>query len=139
MKTLKRVLAALVALSAISGAQAATVDLGKFDGESRYFGGTAGRSSAFADYAGLRLPEKVSGLWTRIPTASPSFADLSAGRYRWEITGYIGRQSGLWGGKMMVSAVPEADVWLMLLIGLGLIGYQLRRKQRSLKQPPFAA
>jgi hypothetical protein len=28
---------------------------------------------------------------------------------------------------------------MMLLIGVGLVGYQLRRKQQSLKHPPFAA
>jgi hypothetical protein len=164
MKTLKLVFAAVVALGALSVAQATTFNLGKVDGETRYFGDTVGRKSSFTDFVKFRLTEqsvvdvtfksfydvvkgsfavqlqeKNSGIWTTVPTTSPSFADLSAGKYRWEITGITGRQGGFWGAKLAVSAVPEADVWMMLLIGLGLMGYQLRRKQQSLKQPPFAA
>lgn len=164
MKTLKLLFAAAVALGALSGAKATTFNLGNVDRETRYFGDTVGRKSSFTDMVKLKLTEqsavdfafksfhdiiktsfavqlqeRVSGVWTTIPTASPSFADLSAGKYRWDITGATGRQSRFWGAKMAVTAVPEADVWMMLLIGLGLVGYQLRRKQQSLKQPPFAA
>ena len=163
MKTLKLFFAVIVALGAVSGANATTFNLGKVDAETRYFGDTVGKKSSFTDFVKFRLTEqsvvdftfksfydivkssfsvqlqeKISGTWTTIPTTSPSFADLSAGKYRWEVTGITGKQSGFWGGKMTVSAVPEADVWMMLLIGMGLIGYQLRRKQQSLKHPPFA-
>ena len=163
MKTLKLLFAICVGLSAMSAANATTFHLGNVDGEIRYFGDTVEKSSSFVDFVRFRvteqsavdftfksfydiikssfavqLQEKVSGVWTSIPTASPSFADLSAGKYRWEVTGITGAQSGFWGAKMAVAAVPEADVWMMLLIGLGLIGYQLRRKQQSLKHPPFA-
>jgi len=164
MKTLKLLFAAAVGLGALSGAHATTFNLGNVDGETRYFGDTLGKKSAFTDFVkfklteqsavdfafksfydvskssfAVQLQERASGVWTTIATASPSFADLSAGKYRWDITGTTGRQSGFWGAKMAVTAVPEADVWMMLLIGLGLVGYQLRRKQQSLKQPPFAA
>ena len=151
MKTLKLFFAAAVAAGAVSGAHATTFNLGNVDGETRYFGDTLGRQSAFTDFTfrsfhdvinssfAVQLQERASGVWTTIPTASPSFADLSAGKYHWDITGTTGRQSGFWGAKMAVTAVPEADVWMMLLIGLGLVGYQLRRKQQSLKHPPFAA
>ncbi|HEV7446346.1 MAG TPA: FxDxF family PEP-CTERM protein [Steroidobacteraceae bacterium] len=164
MKTLKLFFAAAVALGTLSGAQAATFNLGNVDRETRYFGDTVGKKSSFTevvkfklteqsavDFAfksfhdiikgslAVQLQEKVSGGWTTIATASPSFADLSAGKYRWEVSGITGRQSGFWGAKMAVTAVPEADVWMMLLIGVGLVGYQLRRKQQSLKHPPLAA
>jgi hypothetical protein len=164
MKTLKLFFAAAVALGAVSGAHATTFNLGNVDAETRYFGDTLGKKSGFTDFVkfklteqsavdftfrsfqdvinssfAVQLQERASGVWTTIPTASPSFADLSAGKYRWDITGSTGRQSGFWGAKMAVTAVPEADVWMMLLIGLGLVGYQLRRKQQSLKYPPFAA
>jgi hypothetical protein len=161
MKTLKLFFAAAVALGALSGAHARTFNLGNVDGETRYFGDALGKKSTFTDFVKFKLTEqsavdftfnsfydtvkseqlqeKVAGVWTTIPTASPSFADLSAGKYRWEIAGTTGRQGGFWGAKMAVTAVPEADVWMMLLIGVGLVGYQLRRKQQSLKHPPFAA
>jgi hypothetical protein len=148
MKTLKLFFTAAVALGALSGAHATTFNLGNVDGETRYFGDTSGKKAAFtfrsfhdvinSSFA-VQLQQKAAGVWTTIPSASPSFADLSAGKYRWDITGTTGRQSGFWGAKMAVTAVPEADVWMMLLIGLGLVGYQLRRKQQSLKHPPFAA
>ena len=164
MKTLKLLFATAAVLGALSSAQAATFSLGNVDGETRYFGDAVGKKPAFTDFVrfklteqsavdfrfksfydvikssfAVQLQEKSAGVWTAIPTASPSFADLSAGRYRWEISGVAGRQGGFWGAKMAVTAVPEADVWMMLLIGVGLVGYQLRRKQQSLRQPPFAA
>lgn len=72
-------------------------------------------------------------------TSSFSFADLSTGKYRFEVTGSTGKRvGGYWSGAMNVAAVPEADVWTMILIGAGLVGYQLRRKQTSLNLPPLA-
>jgi hypothetical protein len=72
-------------------------------------------------------------------TASFSFADLSTGVYRFEVTGSTGKKvGGYWTGAINVAAVPEADVWMMILIGTGLVGYQLRRKQTSLNLPPLA-
>jgi hypothetical protein len=164
MKTLKLFFTAAVALGAISGAHARTFNLGKVDGQTRYFGDTLVKNSSFTDFVkfklteqsavdftfnsfydtiksgfAVQLQEKTAGVWTTLPVANPSFADLSAGKYRWEVSGTTGRQSGFWGAKMAVTAVPEADVWMMLLIGVGLVGYQLRRKQQSLKHPPFAA
>jgi hypothetical protein len=35
--------------------------------------------------------------------------------------------------------VPEADVWIMLLLGFAVILYQLHRKQRSLERSPLLA
>lgn len=37
------------------------------------------------------------------------------------------------------STASQNDVGLMLLVGVGLIGYQLRRKQKALQPHPFAA
>ena len=47
------------------------------------------------------------------------------------------QQSGYSSG--MTAGTAEGDTWLMLGVGLGLIGYQLRRKQRSLQPHPFIA
>jgi hypothetical protein len=131
MKTRKLVFAAVVALGAASAVQATTFNLGKIDGESGYLSDGAGSKSSFADYVKIRLAG-------RIPSTAPSFAELAAGNSRGEIVGITGRQSGSWGARLPVAAVKEADVWMMLMIGLGLVGYQLRRKQQGLKQLPFA-
>jgi hypothetical protein len=72
-------------------------------------------------------------------TSNPaSFDDLLApGSYRFSVAGTAsGFFGGLYRGTLHVAAVPEADTWVMLLMGLGLVAYQLRRKQRSLEHGP---
>ncbi len=70
-----------------------------------------------------------------------SFDDLiGPGQYRLALTGIgSGLIGGLYRGTLQVAAVPEADAWIMLLVGFGVVLYQLRRKQRSLEQPIVAA
>lgn len=38
-------------------------------------------------------------------------------------------------GKLRLAGVRQFDVWLMLLMGAGLVACQLRRKQRTLRHP----
>jgi PEP-CTERM motif len=59
-----------------------------------------------------------------------SFADLAAGQYFLEINGQpVNKQIlGSYSGSLTVAAVPEPEVWAMMLAGLGLIGYRLWRK-----------
>jgi hypothetical protein len=93
----------------------------------------------------VELEQKTHGSWMDIATGSPQSSTypfalslLKTGNYRWEVAGTTGRKPGFWSASMSVAAVPEADVWTMLLIGAGLVGYQLRRKQNTLNQPPIA-
>ena len=54
---------------------------------------------------------------------------LGAGDYRLNITGII---SGAFGGYHLaaaVAAVPEPSEYLMLLAGLGIVGYAVRRRR----------
>ncbi len=70
---------------------------------------------------------------TTADSVSLSFDDLAAGWY----TVYVGGTDGSVvtpGGSsaeygLVVSAVPEAETWAMLLAGLGLIGWRLRKQQ----------
>jgi hypothetical protein len=70
-----------------------------------------------------------------------SFDDLlSPGQYRVAISGIgSGLFGGLYSGNLQVAAVPEADVWVMLLVGFAVVLYQLRRKQRTLEHELVAA
>ena len=72
-------------------------------------------------------------------TSNPSSFDdlLSPGAYRFSVAGTAsGFFGGIYRGTLHVAAVPEADTWVMLLVGAGLVAYQLRRKQRALEQRP---
>jgi hypothetical protein len=74
-------------------------------------------------------------------TSPISFDDmLGPGTYRISLSGIgSGFLGGIYRGSLQVAAVPEADVWVMLLVGFGVVLYQLRRKQRSLDREPVAA
>ena len=74
-------------------------------------------------------------------TAPISFDDmLGPGTYRIGLSGIgSGFLGGIYRGSLQVAAVPEADVWVMLLVGFAIVLYQLRRKQRSLERAPVAA
>ena len=76
-------------------------------------------------------------------TSNPaSFDDLlSPGAYRFSVAGTAsGFFGGIYRGTLQVAAVPEAETWLMILIGFGIVLYQLGRKQRSLeRQQPLLA
>jgi len=63
-------------------------------------------------------------------------SDLSHGNY---VLDFLGARSGPHSSyTFSVMAVPEADTWAMLILGGGLIGYQLRRKHRSLPRQPIS-
>ncbi|MDR4520794.1 MAG: PEP-CTERM sorting domain-containing protein [Nitrosomonas sp.] len=62
--------------------------------------------------------------------ATLAFNDLASGWY----TVYIGgtdSTTASGGYDLVVSAVPEAETWAMLLAGLGLIGWRLRNQKRE--------
>lgn len=62
-----------------------------------------------------------------------SFASLAAGDYFLRIEGSPIRNSldHSYVGSISVAAVPEPEVWAMMVIGIGLMGYQLRRKSKA--------
>jgi hypothetical protein len=63
-------------------------------------------------------------------------ASLPGQHYSLLISGN-GKGGATYFNALSVSAVPEADTWVMLIAGAGLVGFQLRRKQQSLPQRPF--
>lgn len=61
-----------------------------------------------------------------------SFDDLAAGNYFLRISGNaLKKTGGSYTGSIQVTAVPEPEMWAMMLIGMGLIGYQVRRKSKA--------
>jgi hypothetical protein len=59
-----------------------------------------------------------------------SLSKIAAGNYYAVITGRAnGVAGGEYAGAFSVSAVPEASTWVMLLAGLGLLGYTTSRRR----------
>ena len=57
----------------------------------------------------------------------------AAGNYTAYVLGMAGKSSGSY--SYTVSTVPEVETWVTVLMGMGLIVYQLRRKSKSLRGP----
>jgi len=49
-----------------------------------------------------------------------------------------GTLGGLYSGAISVSPVPEPEVWAMMLIGAGLVGFRLRNRSKRIAANRFA-
>lgn len=56
------------------------------------------------------------------------YDNLASGSYYLKLTGSTGAGGGFYAGVAMLAPVPEASTWLMILIGISLMGLALRRK-----------
>jgi hypothetical protein len=149
----------LFAGSVAANASTHITNLGELeDGDFGLVGGLFVQPQSFADVVNFTLTStsSISGFFTpfRLESASwslssssglidggalslgsYSFADLTPGSYSVSIFG-DSRAFGFYSAsyRVAVSAVPEMETWLMLAIGLGLVAFQLHRKQKSLGQ-----
>ncbi|MDR4513096.1 PEP-CTERM sorting domain-containing protein [Nitrosomonas sp.] len=73
----------------------------------------------------------VTGI-TSASSATLDFDNLAAGWYAVYVGGTDSLSAG-GGYDLVVSAVPEAETWAMLLAGLGLIGWRLRSQSREVE------
>jgi hypothetical protein len=48
------------------------------------------------------------------------------------VSGATANSLGAYGVSLEVAAVPEPEEWAMLLVGSGLVGFQVRRKQKGM-------
>ena len=84
------------------------------------------------------LGGSVVGGWNGA-TNQYEFTGLKAGvSYTWETTATITTNNGSLGSQFSVAAVPEPEEWAMMLVGAGLVSYQVRRKQKGLRQSVLA-
>ena len=62
-----------------------------------------------------------------------SFTPTATGSYTAIVFGDPGVSNGIELGTfgVTVAAVPEAETWAMMLVGMGLVGWQLRRKVKA--------
>jgi hypothetical protein len=55
------------------------------------------------------------------------------------VTGFTtGANGGLYSGAISVSPVPEPEVWAMMLVGVGLVGFRLRHRSKRESAARFA-
>jgi len=133
------------------------------DGDVGYFANALDRGTSFTDTLKFTLsgqsnivglldllllnPSSFSATLTGPGSLSQSFSpgvfhfnDLAGGDYTMSFAGSTNHFGGAYATLFRVTAaVPEADTWLMILIGAGLVVFQLRRKQKSLQHRPLAA
>ena len=70
-----------------------------------------------------------------------SFPDLTSNHdYDIVVSGDLrtGHSSGAYSGNISISPVPEPEFYMMLLAGLALIGFAVRRQQKSADQSAYA-
>jgi hypothetical protein len=165
MKHSKLVLALLLAISLSPSANAKVISIGTVGATNYLLGfvgpglftdnylftlsGTSNITDAFNPVFG------ISGFNYSLSEVSPtaavfgpstSYSGLSAGTYDFTFTGTNPKPTfpslGIYFGDYNVAsagAVPELDTWLMLVIGAGLLVYQLRRRQNTLRHSQLAA
>lgn len=105
---------------------------------------TLGVASLSLDFKTLNGIDDFSmGLWSGSPDFPMSnlelenddrfikYDDLASGDYFFRLTGNADSYGGYYGGFAAVTPVPEASTWVMMLVGLGLVGLALRRKTES--------
>ncbi len=79
---------------------------------------------------------KLTGIDGLFKGNSGSFTDvLSKGRYQLDFGGFSSTRSAFTVG---IAPVPEAGTWMMLLLGGGMVGVQLRRKHKALPRQSLA-
>ena len=161
MKLPKLLLALTLSVGLAHAASAKSIDLGTLGNDDFNFSGNLiAPHSSFMDTISFSLTSASSitdwflssGLssW-KVELATPStvqwfnstsgdffsfahntFSSLAAGDYTMTLTGTTGNRRGLYLNAFNVTAVPEADTWVMLIIGGVLVGLRLRRKQQML-------
>lgn len=161
MKSRQLITGALLSLCVLgpAAASATRTNLGTLpDGDFGIVGSALGLSQSFQDTIHVTRtrtsPIDGSGTPVRLITADWSlskvmgslkggaptpgrhtFADLTPGSYEVAVFGPQRNPGGYAPSyRASVAAVPEIETWLMLLIGLGLVAYQLHRKQKALGQ-----
>lgn len=159
MKRAAVILASLIGVGAIGTANAAIVktDLGALsDGATGLIGNFFTTADTFSNSFSFTLPAlstlSASALSVGLTDVSWSiksdnktifsgpltngdytFGSLAPGAYTASVFGTSSINSGYF-VQYAVAAVPEAETWLMILFGLGLVGYQVRRKHNVLRQ-----
>jgi len=112
-----------------------------------FAGGSKGAEiTSFDLFQGDHVTKITTGSITPIPTANGSFyatlltyEPLQAGfDYSIKIAGIAKSAGTNYSLSLTTTPVPEPEEWAMMMVGAGLVGYQVRRKQKGLNQSTLA-
>ena len=81
------------------------------------------------------LPAGNGSFYATLLTYSPLVAGHA---YSIEVNGVAKSANGNYSLSLSTAPVPEPEEWAMMLVGAGLVGYQVRRKQKGLNQSSVA-
>ena len=114
-----------------------TINLGNFLGinnlQARLYSGTittTGHPSGLLEAWSTSIPISMGGVSGTVAVISP--ITLGTGDYILEVRGdAVGTAGGSYAGVLNIAPVPEAGEWLLMLAGLGLIGFITARSRRN--------
>jgi hypothetical protein len=71
-------------------------------------------------------------------SSDPDF-NSAGGNYYINVIGTAnGTTGGLYSGAISVTPIPEPEVWAMMLVGMGLVGFRLRNRSKRASAARFA-
>ena len=116
-------------------------------GPTLYIDGTIDNTGGTISNTANSLQSAISGVGGDGVLATASFTAIAAGHSGISLFNTILQDSNLTdvaidytqnGSVTVTAAVPEPEEYGMMLLGFGLIGYQLKRKQRKIAAVPIA-
>lgn len=81
-------------------------------------------------FLGMAMFDGANFLGGTTSAGSFSFTAATVGSYNATVFGNTSTPSYFGSYGLTVTAVPEAETWAMMLVGVGLVGYQVRRRTR---------
>jgi hypothetical protein len=92
--------------------------------------GVIGGTGANADVVRASTSAQVGTNSQELSINIPAMAQ--GGKMYLNVAGFTtGSAGGLYSGAISVSPVPEPEVWAMMLVGAGLVGFRLRNRSRK--------
>ena len=73
----------------------------------------------------------LSGLLTKHSVSAETLSSIDSGIYVLEIAGFTNVSGGSYSGLLTATVpVPESDVWALMLLGLGMVGWAARDRAK---------
>ena len=95
------------------------------------YSGLSGTGSSLASFTPTANP---SGTLTFYSGALSHVGFMPSQWYSLKVEGVGYGANGMYNGSVVTAPIPEPEEWAMLLVGAGLVGFQVRNKQKKLEK-----